>query len=324
MTAPNLGFSLLSVNQASKETTINEAFATIDTVAMNGVTTKSLTVAPSSPASGTLYIVGASATGEWAGYDNYLAYYYNGWKFIAPKEGAFFWVDDESEIYIYTGSAWTLFTASFTSSSVAQLGVNATADSTNKLSVNSNSVLFNHNGNGMTAYINKAASTDTNSLIFETGFSARAQFGCAGSDNFTVKVSPDGSTFYTAMTASKTDGTTTFGTDSTFSGTLKSTGMVHFPSPTTLSVSSNSIAVTQSYHTVTGTGSTAEIIYTITGGAAGMILYLTSSYTSHNITVSMGHGGTNSITGANNVILTGAATGNCWCGIFDGTYWRTI
>lgn len=81
------------------------------------------------------------------------------------------------------------------------VGVNATADTTNRLSVNSAAVLFNHAGAGTQIKVNKNATGDTGSYLFQTGFSGRAEFGTIGDDDFTLKTSPDGSAFTTALIA---------------------------------------------------------------------------------------------------------------------------
>ncbi|MCL4674606.1 MAG: DUF2793 domain-containing protein, partial [Pararhodobacter sp.] len=59
--------------------------------------------------------------------------------------------------------------------------------------------LFSHAGAGHQIKINKAAAGDTASVVFQTGYSGRAEFGTAGSDNFSVKVSPDGAAWSTAL-----------------------------------------------------------------------------------------------------------------------------
>jgi len=61
-------------------------------------------------------------------------------------------------------------------------------------------VLFNHNGGGVQAKLNKSASGATASILFQTNWSGRAEIGCAGDDDFRFKVSPDGSAFYTGLT----------------------------------------------------------------------------------------------------------------------------
>src|SRR5581483_10718183 len=79
------------------------------------------------------------------------------------------------------------------------LGVNTTADSTNKLAVKSSAVLFDNIGNGVQAKLNKNAAADTASLLFQTGYSGRAEVGLTGDDNFHFKVSPDGASWTDAI-----------------------------------------------------------------------------------------------------------------------------
>jgi hypothetical protein len=86
------------------------------------------------------------------------------------------------------------------------LGINATPDATNKLSVNSPAVLLNHAGSNSQVKVNKAAAGDTASFLFQDNFSTRAEVGLVGNDDFQFKVSPDGSTFYTGISIDKDDG----------------------------------------------------------------------------------------------------------------------
>jgi hypothetical protein len=60
--------------------------------------------------------------------------------------------------------------------------------------------------------LNKAAPTDTASLLFQTGFSGRAEMGTSGSDDFAIKVSPDGNTFRTALSIDADNGAVQFQT----------------------------------------------------------------------------------------------------------------
>jgi len=82
----------------------------------------------------------------------------------------------------------------------------ATADSYNRLSINAPAMLFNNAGNGIEATFNKNAPANDAAFAFKTGFSARALLGLLGSDDFSVKVSPDGGTFHAAITIDRTSG----------------------------------------------------------------------------------------------------------------------
>jgi hypothetical protein len=82
----------------------------------------------------------------------------------------------------------------------------ATADSYNRVSVNTPALLFNNAGAGIEATVNKAAAGNDAAFAFKTGFSARALIGLLGSDDFSFKVSPDGSTFFDAIRIDRTSG----------------------------------------------------------------------------------------------------------------------
>ena len=82
----------------------------------------------------------------------------------------------------------------------------ATADSYNRVSVNSPALLFNNAGAGIEATVNKAAAGNDAAFAFKTGFSVRALIGLLGNDDFSFKVSPDGSAFFDAIKVDRTNG----------------------------------------------------------------------------------------------------------------------
>lgn len=82
----------------------------------------------------------------------------------------------------------------------------ATADSYNRVSVNTPALLFNNAGAGIEATVNKAAGGNDAAFAFKTGFSARALIGLLGNDDFSFKVSPDGSAFFDALKIDRTNG----------------------------------------------------------------------------------------------------------------------
>jgi len=82
----------------------------------------------------------------------------------------------------------------------------ATADSYNRLSMNTPAVLINNAGAGIEATVNKAAAGNDAAFAFKTGFSARALIGLLGNDDFSFKVSPNGSTFFDAIRIDRNSG----------------------------------------------------------------------------------------------------------------------
>jgi hypothetical protein len=106
----------------------------------------------------------------------------------------------------FTGSGWTAISGEAAFQNLVSLGINATADVTNRLSLSSDATLLSHDGGGHQLKINKSASAQTASLLFQSNWSGRAEMGLAGSDQFAIKVSADGSSFTTALEADATTG----------------------------------------------------------------------------------------------------------------------
>ena len=101
---------------------------------------------------------------------------------------------------------WTLIARA--ASSLPGVGIGTALDPANPLSVYGASALFN--GTSFNFTLNKSAAANTASVIFEDGFSGRAQIGLTGDDNFHFKVSPNGSTWTEAINISATTGQPTF------------------------------------------------------------------------------------------------------------------
>lgn len=212
--SPRLSLSYLAPSQAQKHVTVNETFRRLDALAQAVVRSRSETEEPADPAEGDAYIIPAGASGDqWSGYDEHdLAAFQDGaWARIAPFEGLRAWVADADEFVVYDGAAWGVLTGGG-GETAAKFGVNGAADTTNRLSVKSDAVLFSHDdvtpGSGdAQVKVNKAAAGDTASHLFQTNFSGRAEFGLTGDDDFHIKVSPDNfSTVYEAVVIDKDNG----------------------------------------------------------------------------------------------------------------------
>ena len=134
--------------QAQKHVTHNEALRSIDTIAQLSVIDRDLTAPTVSPLDGDRFIVAASASGEWLGKDGQIAAYQdNAWVFYEPLEGWLCWVADEETLLVFVDTVWSALPNGINSvNPTPLLGVNATADLTNRLSINSPASLFNHEG----------------------------------------------------------------------------------------------------------------------------------------------------------------------------------
>lgn len=205
-----LKLPLMEAAQSQKHVTHNEALIALDALVQLSVKNRALTAPPGSPSDGDRYIVASGGTGAWLGKDLNVAAYYNGvWLFFAPRIGWVAWDENTTASYTYSAGAWVAggLPSVLTPSQVGIGG--ATPDATNRLSVNSPAVLFNNAGSTIAATLNKNAAGNDAAFIFQTGFSTRALFGLLADDNFTIKVSPDGSAFTTAVTINRTSGAVT-------------------------------------------------------------------------------------------------------------------
>ena len=203
--SPNLTLPFLDAAQAQKHVTHNDALRALDALVQPAVISRAVTVPPGTPADGDRYIVPVGATGVWAAQTTKIAAYQDGaWAYYAPRTGWSVWVVAESALLIFSGGAWG--SALSVLQNLSLLGVNTTADATNKLAVKSAATLFDNIGNGHQLKINKAAATDTASLLYQDGFSGRAELGLTGDDDFHLKVSPDGSTWKEAIRLDRTSG----------------------------------------------------------------------------------------------------------------------
>ena len=108
-TTPKLSITEIAVGQSQKEVTANEAFRYLEQGAHHFIIKdRDLTSPPGSPSDGSAYIVGASATGDWSGQDNKVAFYLStDWVFLTPEEGWLGTLQDENITVKYDGSAWT-------------------------------------------------------------------------------------------------------------------------------------------------------------------------------------------------------------------------
>ncbi|SEG60530.1 DUF2793 domain-containing protein [Bosea lathyri] len=206
---PRLSLPLLAAGQAQKHVTHNDALTRIDALVHLVVDSRTRTVPPASPTELSAFIIPAGATGAFAGRTNQLALFEDGgWTFLVPRTGWQAWVADEAEHHLWTGTEWRR-ASPLSSLGADRWGVNATADSSNRLVVSAEASLFNHAGGDHRLKLNKASAGQTATVLFQNGFSGRAEFGLAGDDDFRVKVSGDGSAWTEALAIDRASGLVT-------------------------------------------------------------------------------------------------------------------
>lgn len=106
-TTTHLALPFIMAAQAQKHVTHNEALRLLDGIVQLAVLDRNLADPPASPNEGDRYIPTAGATGQWAGWDQSIAYWIDGaWMRILPSPGWLAWVVDEAQAMIWTGAAW--------------------------------------------------------------------------------------------------------------------------------------------------------------------------------------------------------------------------
>jgi hypothetical protein len=203
---PNLNLPLMQASQAQKHVTHNEALNILDTVAQLSVLSSSVSVPPSGVV-GDRYLVAVGGTGVWTGQDcNVALFDGNVWLVFAPKTG---WLafDQSTAGYLhFNGLAWVELPQGSDLENLQTVGINTTADATNRLSISAPATLYSHEGAGHQIKVNKASATDTASLLFQSDWTGHAEMGLNGSNNWSLKISPDGSAWQDALSFDPTTG----------------------------------------------------------------------------------------------------------------------
>lgn len=189
-TTNHLGLPYLQAHQAQKHVTLNESLGRLDALVHLVVKSKDRATPPPAPQAGNCYIIAEGATDEFTGQDGRIAAFIDGeWIYFTPRTGWTAFVEDEGMLNVLMDAGWTTVGQPET---LPLLGLNATADPANRLAVASAGALFNHDGNSHRLMVNKATIGDTASLVFQTGFSGRAEIGLTGDDGLSIKTSADG------------------------------------------------------------------------------------------------------------------------------------
>ncbi len=192
----HLDLPLIMPSQAQKHVTHNEALAILDALVHCAVADRTRTRPPADmPEEGQRHLVAAGGEDAWSGKDGQLAVWQDGaWRFHLPGAGMLVFVRSESLLLVHDGDGFRAPLAR-----TDRIGVNADAAADRRLTVASDLSLFTHETGDHRLIVNKAQPADTASLVFQSGFSGRAEIGLAGEDAFSLKVSADGAAWRTAM-----------------------------------------------------------------------------------------------------------------------------
>ena len=202
-----LALPFIDAAQSQKHVTHNEALVELDALVQMSVNARNAATPPATPAEGDRFLIGAAPSGAFAGQAGAIAAFDNGgWAFLAPRAGWRVYVEAERLLLLFDGTAWGDLGLSLqTLQNLSRLGVGTTADAYNQLSAKLNAALFAAKGQGeggsgdLRVTLNKSASANTVSQLYQSNWSGRAETGLAGDDHFHVKVSADGATWREAI-----------------------------------------------------------------------------------------------------------------------------
>ena len=179
----------------------------LDGVVQLSVLSRAQTAPPANPIAGDRYILPSGATGAWAGFDNSLAHWEeNAWRIIPPKEGWVAW--DQNGLALFPGSvdrrhrcgcrahgqAWTQHIRRFDKPIGGFLRRNIADPQHNRRASTENQ---------------QGSARGYRQPVVSNRLVGRAEMGLTGSDNFEIKVSPDGSNFHQALTIDRATGAVT-------------------------------------------------------------------------------------------------------------------
>lgn len=216
-----LALPFLQPAQAQKHVTHNEALERLDLLVQLVVQGFGALTPPDLPQAGQIWALGAVPSGAWVGQGGTLAAWIGGaWVFVAPQPGwrASLAGAASPELRVFTDAGWQIPVPDALDN-LSGLGVNTTHDATNRLAVAAPATLLSHEGASHQLKINKAETSDTASLLFQTDWSGRAEMGTAGTDDFVIKVSADGSSWHDGLVMDRATGKAALPNGATIAGT---------------------------------------------------------------------------------------------------------
>lgn len=226
---PKLGLPYLLPNQAQKHVTVNESLRRLDTLVLTAVEGKDANEPSLSPNEGETWLTGNSPSGLWQDMPNRLAFWTDGaWHFEVPQPGWRVYDKSQSQLIVFDGTTWIAVGGE--TQNLSFLGLATIADEANPFAARLNAALFtarevNDFGSGdLRVTLNKEMSSNTGSVLFQSGWSGRAEIGLVGNDDFTLRVSADGSNWINALQVNGGNGHIGIGKDPTVDEALRVNG----------------------------------------------------------------------------------------------------
>lgn len=209
---PHLGLGLIVDGQAQKHLTVNEALLRLDQEISATIKSRTIAQEPPLPAAHDQYILPSNRQGAvWANYPiGSLVSYFDGyWTVMPVRDGQIIYCLDEALFLVRLSGAWQRLDHHFSElQKLSRLGVQTDASATHPVSFRTPSTLMSSidpldGGSGDTRLtLNKSGTTNIASLIFQQGFSGRAEIGLLGDQSFGIKTSNDGTAWTSALSIS--------------------------------------------------------------------------------------------------------------------------
>ena len=192
-TLPNLGLPVMQPSQAQRHVTHNESLNVLDTVTQLCVLDNTLTTRPLAQ-SGDRYLAPNEGVDAWENHVEALALYDgNVWLFVTAQVGWLAFDQSRGRYLHFDGGGWVELPQQTELANLQNVGINSTADATNRLSISAPASFYSHEGAGHQIKVSKASTADTASLLFQTNWSGHAKMGLNGSNSWLLKVCPAGS-----------------------------------------------------------------------------------------------------------------------------------
>jgi len=196
-----LDLPFLQAGQALKNITHNEALQRLDSGFYLSCSDMAADQLPAAPDIGAAVIISASPDASLSDRIGQIGVFtISGWVWFLPTSGWTLWDEADQTLRAFDGGNWLAAVPDISPETLPQLGLNASASPSQRLTVASDTSLFNHDGDSHRLTLNRAATADTASLVFQTNFAGEAELGLTGAGGFSLNTSPDGTTFTEKLT----------------------------------------------------------------------------------------------------------------------------
>lgn len=211
-----LGLPYLQAGQMQKHVTLNEALARLDGLVQTAVVSRTIGEQPDTPEEGALHILPEGVTGDqWSAFTagDLVRHETGQWSLIPVAPGALVYVLDEARLIARGDSDWDAVSPALDRlDDLEGLGVGTASDEINPFSARLNGALWtalaeDDGGTGDLRYVlNKESGAHVLSMLFQSGWSGRAEIGLIGDEDLALKVSPDGDVWRRVIRADRHTG----------------------------------------------------------------------------------------------------------------------